>query len=301
MEAYTLDLEPFNGSHTAARISERLEKKIEEYGLDDKTIRKYVTSDNGSNMLAALEQPSEERRMDEEIAEILRKSKSWEHLRCFDHTAQLAINDTKKEIGANNVIDKVSKLVKRYHKSITAYENFKKFQKEHNLPDHDLIQRVKTRWNSDFLMLQRATEQKLAIVSECCQAEEDHLTSNEWKLAEGFVEVLRPIADHTNDMGSENSPTSSMILPTIFEIEHDLTEFIRRAPKGTGIQFARKLLSNAQERFHYYYGNDTYKTAMLLDPRYRNVLEDQNWMVSGESLLIEKAEESYMQKQKNTI
>lgn len=293
MEKYTLDLDPFPGRHTADVICQNLEDKISDYNLSDEGIQKYVTSDNGANMLAALEQPSEERMNDLDVAPILRAKKAWEHLKCLNHTGQLAINDTKKEMNVNNVINKVSKLVTRYSNSKTALESFEKFQKELNLPKHDLVQRVKTRWNSDFLMLERAVEQKQAIVSECCDAGEDHLSTQEWKLAEGFVEVLRPLAEHTNEMGSESKPTASMILPTIFEITSDLKEFIRKAPKGTGIQFARKILENLEERFAYYKENETLKFATLIDPRYRDILVDFTWTSPSAAMLENKALEKY--------
>ncbi|KAK3918539.1 LOW QUALITY PROTEIN: Zinc finger BED domain-containing protein 4, partial [Frankliniella fusca] len=160
LEHHTLDLDPFPGAHTADLICERMEDKIAEYNLNDDNIAKYVTSDNGSNMLAALEQPSEQRMLDTQIANILRTKKEWEHLKCFNHTGQLAIMDTKKDMNVNNVIDKISRLVKRYNKSRTALESFEKFQTELGLPKHGLLQRVKTRWNSDFIMMERAVEQK---------------------------------------------------------------------------------------------------------------------------------------------
>ncbi|XP_034238086.1 zinc finger BED domain-containing protein 4 [Thrips palmi] len=293
MEKHTLDLDPFPGAHTADAICERMDDKLSEYFLNSRHVKKYVTSDNGSNMLAALEQPKEERILDEEIAEILRHKKAWEHFKCFNHTGQLAINDTKKDMNMISVIEKLSKLVQRYSKSRTAKESFEKFQSELKLPGHGLLQRVKTRWNSDFIMMERAVEQKQAIVAECTAAGEDHLTTQEWKLAEGFVEVLRPLAEHTNEMGSEQKPTASMILPTIFEITSDLKDFIRSAPRGTGIQFARKILSNLESRFEYYRDNETIKVATLVDPRYKNILEDQSWIQSAQEILENEAAEKY--------
>ncbi|KAE8745039.1 hypothetical protein FOCC_FOCC008351 [Frankliniella occidentalis] len=200
-------------------IYERMQEMIKSIGLESEDISKYIISDHGSNFLSALAEPSEGRRLDKEIAEALKNDRDWEHGRCFNHTTQLAITDSKKELGINNVIDKVSQLVKRYQKSKNALELYQQFQKEHGLLQHELVQNVKTLWDSDFRLLERAVEQKAAITSELSAAGEDNLTAVEWKLAEGFVEVLRPVANHTAEMGSEKGPISSMIIPTIYEIE----------------------------------------------------------------------------------
>lgn len=242
-------------------------------------------------MLAALEQPSEERRLDEEIAEILRHEKAWEHRKCFNHAAQLAINDGKKDLGLHNVIDKVSNLVNRYHRSKNAKELFEQYQKEHGLPAHELVQRVKTRWDSDFRMLERCVEQKAAIVSETSKSGEDNLTASEWKLAEGFVEVLRPVANHTAEMGSEKGPTASMILPVVYEIESELQEFIQKGPRGSGIQFARKVLARVKDRFDKYRSDLTCIIATLIDPRYKDLLENDHWPASAKEILEQQAKE----------
>ncbi|KAE8740381.1 hypothetical protein FOCC_FOCC014119 [Frankliniella occidentalis] len=293
MERFTLECQPFPGCHNGEAIYNRMQEMIRSLQLESEEIAKYIISDNGSNFLAALGEPTEGRRIDEEIAEVLRNEKDWEHGRCFNHTAQLAINDAKKELGINNVIEKVSHIVRRYSKSKNAVELYEQFQKEHGLPKHELIQRVKTRWDSDFRMLERAVEQKAAIVSELSAAGEENLSAVEWKLAEGFVEVLRPVANHTAEMGSETGPTASMILPVIFEIESELEDFIRKAPRGSGIQFARKLLAHIQARFLHYKTNLTCKTAMLVDPRYKDILQSDNWASTAREILEEKAEEKY--------
>ncbi|KAJ1521791.1 hypothetical protein ONE63_003426 [Megalurothrips usitatus] len=296
MESYTLDLEPFSGHHTAEAICKKLDEKLEDIELNDDDIEKFVVSDNGSNMLAALEQSSEDRRLDREIAEILRQRKSWEHLKCFNHTAQLAITDTKRDMNMNNVIDKTSRLVTRYKKSATAKEALERYQKDLDLAPHSMLQRVKTRWNSDHIMLARAVEQKQAIINECAASGESCLSASEWRLAEGFVQVLQPIADHTDELGSQTVPTASMVLPVICEIQAELQEFIQKAPKGTGIQFARKLLTNVENRFFYYNSKEVYKVAMVVDPRFKTLLEHESWFTTGKELLIDEADEKYLQR-----
>lgn len=187
------------------------------------------------------------------------KEKSWYHIRCYTHTLELAISDTRKDMAASSVIEKVSNMVGRYNRNKPARESLQFFQSEHKLLKHELLQMVETRWDSEFIMLERFIEQKAAIISEQSKAGVDSLTVQEWKLIEGYVEVLRPVATFTADMGSRTKPTLSMVLPVLFEIQSSLEEFIKKASKGTGIMFARKLLANIKLRFP----DDKYKQSEL--------------------------------------
>lgn len=65
-----------------------------------------------------------------------------------------------------------------------------------------------------------------------------------------------------------------MVLPVLFEILSALEEFVKKVSKGTDIIFARKLLANIKFRFpdNKYKESELYQLAMLLDPRFKDVL-----------------------------
>lgn len=295
MRHITVDCQPFPGKHDAAAICEKVDDAVTELDLDNNEIEKYIVSDNGANIVKALGKPFEKTMSDANLPEILKSKKSWQHVLCYNHTLQLAINDTRKEIGANTVIEKISSMVARYNRSKISRESLQFFQREHKLPSHDLIQMVKTRSDSEFLMLERFVEQKAAITSEQCKAGVDNLTAQEWKLAEGYVEVLRPIANFTAEMGSCKKPTLFMVLPVLFEIKSTLEDFIRKSKKGTGIMFAKNLLANIKLRFPdiEYFESKMYQTAMLLDPRFKDVLVSDD--LQAATLLEDKALEKWRQ------
>lgn len=242
MEHFTLDCLPFPGVHDGSAIREKVSEVLVKHNLENNQISKYMNSDNAGNMIKGLSTTSTSTDGEKEVSE-------WTHIKCFNHTLQLAISDTKKELGANTVIEKVSAQVGRYNRSKPAREGLCHFQKELKLPAHSLMQTVSTRWDADFFMLERFAEQKLAITSEQARAGVESLTVKEWALVSGYVEVLRPIVLFTAEMGSTQKPTLSMVLPALFEIKASLKEFILKAQKGTGIMFARALLANIQTRF----------------------------------------------------
>ena len=52
---------------------------------------------------------------------------------------------------------------------------------------------VSTRWNSDYYIIQRLMEEKAPLSAEIALSGKlENLTTNEWKLAEGYVKILTP-------------------------------------------------------------------------------------------------------------
>jgi hypothetical protein len=64
------------------------------------------------------------------------------------------------------------------------------------------------------------------------------------------VSVCQPLAEATEDSSGEKYPTRSMVIPILFGIFDKLQKFISDPKsKGTGVMFARKLLTALQDRF----------------------------------------------------
>lgn len=196
MKHFTAECKPFSGSHDATAVLQKIHEVLQYLGLNNGNISVYIVSDNGANMVRALSEPQSQESTDDELHSII-KEKCWSHIRCYNHTLQLAISDTRKDMGVSTIIENVSSVVARYNRSRPVRESFQSFQSEHKLPKHELLQMVETRWDSEFIMLQRFVEQKAAIISEQSKAGIDSLTVQEWKLIEGYVEVLRSVASFT--------------------------------------------------------------------------------------------------------
>ncbi|KAK3929629.1 Zinc finger BED domain-containing protein 4 [Frankliniella fusca] len=138
-----------------------------------------------------------------------------------------------------------------------------------------MVKNVATRWNSEYLMLSRFLEQRAAITLELSDSGEEGLTPQQWKMVEGYVQILKPIAEYTAYLGSTKQPTLSMVNPVLFEIKNTLEDFLRKPTnKGCGIQFGRALLNNVKLRFpdNKYKTNKLYVIATLLDPRFKALL-----------------------------
>ncbi|KAJ8883474.1 hypothetical protein PR048_015318 [Dryococelus australis] len=117
----------------------------------------------------------------------------YEHILCFAHLLQLAINDAKKGLAVNDVLAAARK--------------------------NELIHMVVTRSNTEYHMLSRLLEQKQFVMADLVENGRDGLTAKEWKMAEGVVQVRQPINDAILEMGVNRIPTLSMVIPILHGIE----------------------------------------------------------------------------------
>lgn len=111
MRHITVDFQPFPGKHDVATVCEKVADAVTELNLGDDETEKYTVSDNGTNMVKALSEPSEKTMSDASLPDILKNKRSQQNVLCYNHTLQLAISDTRKEIDSNTVIEKVSSMV----------------------------------------------------------------------------------------------------------------------------------------------------------------------------------------------
>lgn len=90
MRYMTIDCQPFSGKHDTAAIYKKVEDIIFELCLCDERIKKYIVSDNGTNMVKALSKSNnpvcnlnDDLNDDFDMAEAITK-KFWEHILCYN-------------------------------------------------------------------------------------------------------------------------------------------------------------------------------------------------------------------------
>ena len=79
------------------------------------------------------------------------------NLSCFAHSLQLVVNEGLKVQQA--VVD----VTTHFNHSIFAKQQLRAIQARLAIPQHSILQSVPTWWNSVYIMLERAVEQKSAI------------------------------------------------------------------------------------------------------------------------------------------
>ncbi len=235
LRSVALENKPFQSlSHTGEAILESLEKSLDDWSLP-RNIPIYVLRDNGANMKSAMN-----------------LSQSFTDLCCFAHTLQLAIHDAISEIeGMQTMLGKCKKIVSHYHHSCQASQLLHTQQSKLGRAERELIMSVATRWNSDFYMVKRLTEEKAAVSAEITESGKvENLTVNEWKLAEGYAAILAPFEQASRELCGESYPTLSMKIPAIHGLCQQLQSFIcEPSNRGSGITLARKLTASLAKRF----------------------------------------------------
>jgi len=260
LHAVALENKPLKCSHTAEAILDSLEKSMESWNLPQE-IPVFCVRDNGKNIKAAI------------------RRSEWYDLACFAHTLQLAIGDAKAACdGVEAMLTKCRRLVTHYHHSCVASSRINSYQRARGQPEYDFIAACPTRWNSDLAMVSRLLVLKESVAADIAAVGDvENLTTSEWKMAEGFEAILKPLDESTRDSCGEKYPTRSMIIPLIFGMTENLQKFIADpSNRGFGVTFARKLLACIRGRFPSYQTAIPDCLATFLDPRFKALLFHAN-------------------------
>ena len=130
--------------HTGVNIAERIREAMNKWQVQDEIVSGIV-HDNAANMLTAVD------------------DLGWNHMSCFAHTLQLAVNKGLDNTTISRVSAVARKLVGHFKHSAAAMTELKQKQQQLSVPQHHLLQDVSTRWNSTLFMFQRVVEQRWAI------------------------------------------------------------------------------------------------------------------------------------------
>jgi len=258
----TLGCSYFPGEHDGKSIFLKIKSMVSEWNIDilSLNIPIYMVTDNARNISCALNNYN--------------SNNNLHHYFCAAHTLQLAIQDALKENNMGSLLKKCRSIVTHYNHSNKSWERLQQIEVRINLPNHKLIQMVETRWNSVFLMLERIIEQKEAIVLDLQNWVKDiDITVGEWKLINGYVEILEPVLEATKEFSQEDIPTFSMVNPIIYTIETKLNNFIvKNGNTAAGLGFARSLKKSISNIFQACKNDPAYLLATAIDPRFKTIL-----------------------------
>ena len=142
-----------------------------------------IVSDNASNM------------------DVATKTAELEpHIMCFAHTINLASKRGLKVSGMARILGRLRRIVTFYYKSSTATSVIASKQLLLGIPQHKLINDVKTRWKSSYEMIKRFLEQQPALL--CALTSSDvrgnasdkvTLSDEDINKSEIAIEVLVPL------------------------------------------------------------------------------------------------------------
>ncbi|XP_032432377.1 zinc finger BED domain-containing protein 1-like [Xiphophorus hellerii] len=246
-------------NHTANTLGENLKSALADWGLDeDKLV--CITTDNGPNIVAAI------------------RNLGWPWLNCFGHNLHLAVShglDSDKERTAR-AIGLCKSLVNTFNLSFFKKRDLRKAQNEANLPQHNLILDVVTRWGTKQKMIERVLEQLPAIRRVLVQdRKHSHLTPT-WQdvaVLESINAALKPLADFTDVLSGETYVTVSSVKPVLELIKGDLL-----SPGPDDSTMTASIKQNVCKILTEKYSSPGIQNllikATILDPRYRGSMEE---------------------------
>ena len=257
MQSSVLQTREMPERHTGVNISERLLEATREWKLSADHIVSVV-HDNAANVVLALE-----------LVEELHSS------RCFAHTFQLAVNSGLDLRSIDKLTSICRKIVGHFKHSVVASEALKEKQRSLQIPEHHLLQDVRTRWNSTYFMYDRLDEQRWAIFAvihdKLTPASQQHLdlTPDQWELLHQMVNVLKPLQMTTTVMCTDRDVSASLVYPLLNGLlNHHLSASSNDLQP---VQKFKETVANELKKRFKFDPTNVMVLACAVDPRYHHL------------------------------
>ena len=178
---FTPFVRPFPGNHSGVNIAVCLDGMIEELGIDSTAWELFSVNDNASNMKLGI-----------------KLSKYLNEYNCDIHTLELAVKDSfKNTVGMNDALKSAKSLAQFVNKSPLAQSNLKDECLKQNIHYKKIVNPPNTRWSGYQSTLASVCALKIPLInlmhSDNSSWSEHIIHSDQWKLMEGAVQLLKPI------------------------------------------------------------------------------------------------------------
>ncbi|XP_078520379.1 zinc finger BED domain-containing protein 6-like [Lissotriton helveticus] len=259
----TLAMFGMEKSHTAVNILDDFNKKVSQWLPPRNCKVGYVSTDNGSNVVRAME------------------NGYYFRVPCLAHCMNLVVQKfLKKELAVDQILTICRRICTHFNHSFKARKELRRQQNVRRMPVKALIQEVATRWNSTFYMLERLHE-LFPVVNEYFynlggDTTEMMLAVEQWQLVKSLTDMLRPFEVFTRDVSREDCSLSKAI-PLLLKLEHQVkvvSSELKDAGKNEAYELAQRLLHRlvSNKRLVNIKKQQHYICATILDPRYKKPL-----------------------------
>lgn len=242
-----LSAQHFPGSHTGENIDHMINKMMREWEISEER-QHILVRDGASNMVLGLR-----------LANVA-------SVHCFLHILDLVVKDSI--FSQRTIIDlcaKVRRIATHFNHSSLARNELKNLQAEQGikLPLFP-VQDVSTRWNSTYLMLERALTLKRPLQIYTANHDVPILSSNEWNLCEKILRILQPFFEITKQVSSEQS-TLGDVIPHVVALDR----YLSKPGHDSGVQTTKTEIRNALRQ-----------RLLSCLPNKLNVKEDKNYVLT---------------------
>lgn len=273
LEHGVLAMKSFPGSHSGINIAKELNAITERWNIPQSKLHLLV-HDSGSNMIKGV------------------RDAGYDSGRCFIHSLQRAIDQSlQSQPEVQQMIAAARRIVTHFNHSGLAEQKLKSIQEELNLPNHQLVQDVSTRWNSTYYLMERLLEQK-RVVSLYITDHETliNLTHAQWELLEQCIKLLKPFEEITKITSSGISCISEVIPHSVTLLKY--LGKVETAEKVPNLVTMRSSLQAELERRFSFDDKNKYLIATFLDPRFKSFLGLVQTERAKQKILLEALKKS---------
>ncbi|XP_076670955.1 zinc finger BED domain-containing protein 4-like [Andrena cerasifolii] len=153
------------------------------------------------------------------IVKAVKLCSEWERIPCFAHTLQPVVKDAIESCkDVTQLLKKCRGIVRFFHHSASTEQKLKKEQRKvsaQSKPLH-LIRDVATRWNSQYDMMNRLLQVRLAVSAVLSDPRlPENLTGTEWSKMKYYCHSLEMFKEATLFTTVDQAPTLSRYIPTV--------------------------------------------------------------------------------------
>ncbi|XP_059474656.1 E3 SUMO-protein ligase ZBED1 isoform X2 [Neocloeon triangulifer] len=226
-----------------------------------------ITTDGGSNLIKA--------------ADLMDK----DHIPCFCHVCDNIVSSAYSQCRVLNVlVDDVKGVVTYFKRSSLAMNILRKKQREATGKSLELIQAVKTRWNSTYACIKRFSQlypyvssalkdPQIKKVKRDGSTEAPKITDDTVEILKQCLPLLQPFDVITRKLSSSEKVTSSTAL---FSVEYLETTLKNSNPTNSvAKELKERLIEQMQQRFEAVKNNQVLQAASFIDSRFRNLLSEK--------------------------
>ncbi|XP_061770475.1 zinc finger BED domain-containing protein 4 [Nerophis ophidion] len=192
-------------------------------------------------------------------------------VQCFGHTIDLIVSEAiKSQRMVQNLLSIARKICERVHRSAKVKEKLAELQRDHHLPENQLVQDIPSKWRTSLLMLERLLEQKTAIdeMSIECNFREI-ISCDQWEVIQSVCHTLKPFDVAYQEISSRTA-TLGQVIPLIHILNRKIDLLF---DETVGIDTMLKSLKEAMvSRISATLHDPRFTWATMLDPRYKTSL-----------------------------
>lgn len=272
LQSKILECAPFEAEKgNAVELEKETKRVTEKHKITDKVV--LAVADNAKDVQKSL------------------KLSGFAKLGCSAHKLNLAAQFGIKNCAeVEKLRTKLTKIVRLVKVSSGAKKTFTNCRKRLGYKDKgSLISYCKTRWNSFYLMVQRAVDMKDALIlffSEFKSKDLEPLNDKDWALMVEILPVMKNLYLVTNELSAEKVTTLSKVVPIV----KILTEVYSLKVKESSVakELRQKVLEGLKKQFDGIEVDDVYSVSAILDPRFKNLVFSNK---ARADLAIEQAKE----------